>query len=241
MMCRTPLSLFSCLAVAYRDTELFGDFPESLIVCGLDRDDNGLGVAVLHQPFNADLANHLIVLLFTIAANSAATFLRPFCGKLRCDLGGFQPLLDHQIGHFAAYFHRSCLPLSSFCFLALGLFFNLPCELDLLLKLRDMLRYLLGTSQLPADRTQGKGDFLDLGAYIFAAPFAAVQLAPGNRKRVNVRLQSIRKHGQLTLAVDTIFCSSANCRLYWSSFLTSARTGNGTDLRRGRGGESKYK
>ena len=127
-------------------------------------------------------------------------------------------------------------PLSSFCFLALGLFFNLPCELDLLLKLRDMLRYLLGTSQLPADRTQGKGDFLDLGAYIFAAPFAAVQLAPGNRKRVNVRLQSIRKHGQLTLAVDTVFLQQRKLPLVLVELLDLCPHGkrNGSAARSGR-------
>ena len=91
-----------------QDAELFGDFLKLLIVCGLDRDDNGLGVPVLHQPFNADLANHLIVLLYH-RGQQCRYVHKTFCGKLRCDLGGFQPLLDHQIGHFAAYFHRSCL------------------------------------------------------------------------------------------------------------------------------------
>ena len=75
----------------------------------------------------------------------------------------------------------------------------------MLLNLRYSVRDLLAAFQLEAYRAQGKGDFFDLGAHVLTAPLAAVQLAPGYNKRVNVRLQSIRKHGQLTLAVDTVF------------------------------------
>ena len=132
-------------------------------------------------------------------------------------------------------------PLLRFHFLTPGLLLDLPCEPDLLLKLRDTLRYLLGASQFPADRTQGKGDFLDLGAHIFAAPFAAVQLAPGNRKRVNVRLQSIRKHGQLTLAIDTIFLQQRKLPLVLVELFDLGPHGKGTNRRCGGGGESRYK
>jgi hypothetical protein len=76
-------------------------------------------------------------------------------------------------------------PFLCFRFFSLGLFFGLPREPDMLLKLRDSLRYLLAAFQLAADRAQGKGVFFDLGAHVLAAPLAAVKLAPGNNKRVN--------------------------------------------------------
>lgn len=65
----------------------------------------------------------------------------------------------------------------------------------MLLNLRYSVRDLLAAFQLPADRAQGKGDFFDLGAHVLAAPLAAVQLTPGKNKRVNIRLQGVRKHG----------------------------------------------
>ena len=65
----------------------------------------------------------------------------------------------------------------------------------MLLKLRYSVRDLLAAFQLPADWAQGKGDFFDLGAHVLAAPLAAVQLAPGKNKRVNIRLQGVLKHG----------------------------------------------
>lgn len=86
-------------------------------------------------------------------------------------------------------------PFLGFCFLTFVLFLGLSVEPDMLLKLRNTLRYLLGAFQLPADRAQGKGDILDLGAYVLATSLAAVQLAPGKNKGVNIRLQGVRKHG----------------------------------------------
>ena len=49
----------------------------------------------------------------------------------------------------------------------------------MLFNLRYTFHNLLAASQLSADRVQGKGDFLDLGAHVLAASFAAVQLTPG--------------------------------------------------------------
>ena len=100
-----------------QDAELFGDLLELLIVCGLDRDDNGFGVAVFHQTFDTDLADHLVVLLDHRGQQSRHVH-KPFRRKLCCDFGSLQSFLEHQIGHFAAYFHRSCL-------LSLGFVFSL--------------------------------------------------------------------------------------------------------------------
>lgn len=86
-------------------------------------------------------------------------------------------------------------PFLWFRFLTLVLLLGLPVESDMLLKLRDSVHDLLAAFQLSADRAQGKGDFLDLGAHALAPSLAAVQLAPGKNKRVNVRLQGVRKHG----------------------------------------------
>ena len=86
-------------------------------------------------------------------------------------------------------------PFLGFRLCSLCLFRTLPVEPDMLLNLRYSVRDLLAAFQLPADRAQSKGDFLDLGAHVLAAPLAAVQLAPGKNKRVNIRLQGVRKHG----------------------------------------------
>ena len=81
------------------------------------------------------------------------------------------------------------------CLCSLCLFRDLPVEPDMLLYLRYSVRDLLAAFQLPADRAQSKGDLFDLGAYVLAVTLTAVQLAPGKNKRVNIRLQGVRKHG----------------------------------------------
>ena len=86
-------------------------------------------------------------------------------------------------------------PFLGFRLCSLYLFRTLPVEPDMLLYLRNSVRDLLAAFQLPADRTQGKGEFFDLGAHVLAAPLTAVQLTPGQNKRVNIRLQGVRKYG----------------------------------------------
>ena len=75
------------------------------------------------------------------------------------------------------------------------LFLCLSGEPDMLMDLRDRRRNALAASQLPAQGTESKIYLAYLSNYIFTTPFPAVQVLPGKNKRVDLRLQSVCKHG----------------------------------------------